>query len=138
MAPDGEISNPPVVEVGNSPHIILGFGIMRHARATRHRSRTRVISSQSQIHVAAVTFQKRFQVPHPRIHVLLRVKRILHVQTDRAVCGISCISPIAPLRETALELKFDSTFTTARTRFGSTLCRAAAITIEASISSCEA
>src|SRR5580700_8006685 len=51
---------------------------------------------------------------------------------------MSCISPIAPLRDTALELKFDSTFTTARTRFGSTLCRAADITMAESISSAEA
>src|SRR5207248_4049807 len=39
----------------------------------------------------------------------------------RAVEGINCISPTAPLRETACGLKFDSTFTTARTRLGSTL-----------------
>src|SRR5258708_19113405 len=41
---------------------------------------------------------------------------------------------MAPLRETALGLKFDSTLTTARTRFGSTLCLAAACAIADSIS----
>src|SRR5579862_6179124 len=55
----------------------------------------------------------------------------------RAVEGISCISPIAPLRETALGLKLDSTFTTARTRLGSTLCRAAACSMAASTSNDE-
>src|ERR1700733_8590449 len=44
------------------------------------------------------------------------------------------MSPIAPLRDTALGLKFDSTFTTARTRFGSTLCRAAACSMALSMS----
>src|SRR6266700_822993 len=39
---------------------------------------------------------------------------------------MSCIKPMAPLRETARGLKFDSTLTTARTRFGSTPCRCAA------------
>src|SRR6476661_8389207 len=34
----------------------------------------------------------------------------------RAVCGINCMSPIAPVRETALGLKFDSTLMTARTK----------------------
>src|SRR5438874_9071135 len=48
---------------------------------------------------------------------------------------MSCISPIAPLRETALGLKLDSTFTRARTRLGSTLCRAAALSIAALTSS---
>src|SRR5258708_11822116 len=41
---------------------------------------------------------------------------------------------MAPLRETALGLKFDSTLTTARTRFGSTLCLAAACAMAASMS----
>src|SRR5579863_10522930 len=45
--------------------------------------------------------------------------------------------PIAPFRDTALGLKFDSTFTTARTRFGSTLCRAAACSIALSTSKVE-
>src|SRR5260370_24569144 len=39
---------------------------------------------------------------------------------------MSCISPMAPLRETACGLKFDSTLTTARTRFASTPWRWAA------------
>src|SRR5580704_7513462 len=52
----------------------------------------------------------------------------------RAVCGISCISPIAPLRDTALGLKFDSTLMTARTRLGSTLWREAAWSMAASMS----
>ena len=46
---------------------------------------------------------------------------------------MSCINPMAPLRETALGLKLDSTFTSARTRFGSTLWRAAALSMAASI-----
>src|SRR5260370_42512311 len=46
---------------------------------------------------------------------------------------MSCINPIAPLRETALGLKLDSTFTSARTRFGSTLWRVAALSIAASM-----
>jgi hypothetical protein len=45
----------------------------------------------------------------------------LETLSERAVEGINCISPIAPLRETALGLKFDSTLTTERTRLGSTL-----------------
>src|SRR5450631_169573 len=49
---------------------------------------------------------------------------------------MSCINPMAPLRETALGLKFDSTFTSARTRFGSTLWRVAALSIAASTSCC--
>src|SRR4051812_20001962 len=53
---------------------------------------------------------------------------------ERAVCGISCINPMAPFRETALGLKLDSTFTTARTRFGSTLWRLAACSIAALMS----
>ena len=40
--------------------------------------------------------------------------------------GINCISPIAPLRETARGLKLDSTLMTARTRLGSTPWRKAA------------
>src|SRR5580698_1934652 len=44
---------------------------------------------------------------------------------------------MAPLGETALGLKFDSTLMTARTRLGSTLCREAAWSIAASISCCE-
>src|SRR5579862_2414288 len=44
------------------------------------------------------------------------------------------MSPIAPFRDTALGLKFDSTFTTARTRLGSTLWRAAACSMAVSIS----
>src|SRR5581483_2990465 len=52
--------------------------------------------------------------------------------SSRAVAGISCIRPSAPLRDTALGLKLDSTLITARTRLGSTWCRAAAASIAAS------
>jgi len=41
---------------------------------------------------------------------------------------------MAPFRETALGLKFDSTFTNARTRFASTLWRVAAFSVVAAIS----
>ena len=50
---------------------------------------------------------------------------------ERAVAGMSCMSPMAPLRETARGLKFDSTLITARTSSASTLCRAAAASIAA-------
>src|SRR5947209_20470137 len=53
----------------------------------------------------------------------------LFTLSERAVLGMICINPIAPLRETARGLKFDSTLITARTRLGSTLCRAAATSI---------
>src|SRR5215471_745452 len=45
---------------------------------------------------------------------------------ERAVRGISCINPNAPLLETARGLKLDSTLMTARTRLGSTPWREAA------------
>src|SRR5262249_51928248 len=46
---------------------------------------------------------------------------------------MSCIRPIAPLRETACGLKFDSTLMSARTRLGSTLWREAAWSMAASM-----
>src|SRR5208282_3688633 len=66
-----------VVEVRDLPDVVLSFGKARDAVVARHRSLPRVISGQGQIHVTSIAFQKRLQMPHTRIHVLLRVKRIL-------------------------------------------------------------
>src|SRR5689334_25051352 len=65
---------------------------------------------------------------HAGVHVLFGIKGLVTLSC-RAVTGMSCISPIAPVRETACGLKLDSTLMTARTRLGSTLWRAAACSI---------
>src|ERR1700736_396427 len=64
-----------VIEVRNPPYVILSFRKMRDSRTPRHRARTCVIGGQSQIHVAAIVFQKLFEMPHSRIHVLLGIDR---------------------------------------------------------------
>ena len=49
--------------------------------------------------------------------ILLLASKGSSTPSDLAVAGISCITPMAPALETALELKFDSAFATAFSKF---------------------
>src|SRR6266852_737039 len=42
---------PSVVQVGDPPDIVLGFGIVRHAGTARHRARTSVVGGQGQLDI---------------------------------------------------------------------------------------
>src|SRR6266850_8194769 len=66
-----------VVKVSDAPDVVARLGKMGNARAAGHRTGTRVIRGQGQVHVAAVAFQKLFQMPNAGVDVLLGVERIL-------------------------------------------------------------
>jgi hypothetical protein len=67
-------------------------------------------------------------MPRARLDVRLRIVRSA-TEYCRAVAGMSCISPMAPLGDRARRSYADSTWMTARTSVASTPCRAATLSM---------
>src|SRR6478672_11332896 len=72
-----------VIDLSNSPYVILRFSESRNSRTARHRARPSVVGRQAQLDVSAIAFQQALQVTNPGVHVLLRVKRVGHMQRPR-------------------------------------------------------
>src|SRR4029077_7868443 len=69
-----------IIKLGNAIDVVAGLGEARYAGAARHRSRSRVVSRQTQLDVPPVAFHELLEMTHAGVHVLLWVEGIGHVQ----------------------------------------------------------
>src|SRR5207237_8170836 len=75
----------PSINVGDTPNVVSGFGIIGNAPAACNRSATRVVSGKAQAHVAAVVVQQLLQVAYAGIDILLWIEWVLQIQL---ACGL--------------------------------------------------
>ena len=68
------------VQVRDPPDVVLGFGESWDPGTAGNGARARVVSGQAQLHVATIALEQFLQVADARVHVLLWVKGIGHLQ----------------------------------------------------------